>query len=229
MKTLFWDFDGTLAYSKKNFWSGVIFDCAKKFGYDQGFDLLYNRVNEGCLFSWDFKDISYEERVNLLWWSDFEERLTKILKECRMAEKTAEKAAHAVRGCILNAENYFLYEDTKWILNKAREMGYTNIVLSNNYPELDEVMKQLEIAKYFDAFVISGQVGFEKPHPGIFKQALKGKNPNECIMIGDNPVADIQGAKQFNLKTVLVHHKKPADCPCDYCFKTLKEIAEILM
>lgn len=228
MKTLFWDFDGTLAYSRENFWSGVIYECAKQYGYDQGFELLYNKVNEGKLFSWDFKAESYEQRVNLLWWTDFEKRLSAILVDCKMAEEVAEKAACCVRNRILDANNYFLYEDTEWILNKAKEMGYTNIVLSNNYPELKEVMEQLGIARYFDGFVISGQVGFEKPNPGIFEIALSGKDPKECCMIGDNPEADIKGAGAFGLKTILVHRKKPEDCPCDFCFRTLKEIAEIL-
>ncbi len=228
MKILFWDFDGTLAYSRENFWSSIIYECAVKFGYDQGFKLIYDKVNEGKLLTWYFQEISYEDRVNLLWWADFEERLIELLKSCRMSEDAAEKAARAVRSCVLDANNYYLYEDTEWILNRSKELGYTNIILSNNYPELDEVMEQLGIAKYFDGFVISGQVGFEKPNPGIFEIALNGKDVKECCMIGDNPIADIQGAKRFGLKTILVHRKKPEGCETDYCFETLKEIAEIL-
>ncbi len=228
MKFLFWDFDGTLAFSRDNFWSNVIYDCAMKAGYDRGFEILYKKVNEGRLFSWDFKDVSYEERVNLLWWDDFEERLSGILKECKMDEQSAKKAARSVRSCILDASNYSLYEDSDWILNKAKELGYTNIIVSNNYPELKEVMEQLGIAQYFEEFIISGQVGYEKPHRGIFELALKGKNPKDCWMIGDNPIADIKGAKQFGLKTILVHREKPNKCETDFCFETLKEIEKVL-
>lgn len=225
-KYCFWDYDGTLAYSGENLWSNTIYEAACEFGYQGGFDLLYRKVNEGKLFSWDRKDQSYENRTGRIWWEDFEARLFILLKECAMEKEGAEKACRSIRERILDPQNYHLYEDTEAILKIAVQKGYRNIVVSNNYPELKDVMEKLGIAKYFDEFVISGMVGYEKPRQEIFAIALKGKDAEACVMIGDNPAADVQGAALCGIKTVLVH--KTGCTEADYCFETLREIERIL-
>ena len=47
-----------------------------------------------------------------------------------------------------------------------------------------------------------------KPQKEIFEYALKKTNGNieECIMIGDNPNADIQGALNAGMDTIFVNH-----------------------
>ena len=50
--------------------------------------------------------------------------------------------------------------------------------------------------------IVSAEVGFWKPDERIFRNALNATgltNPARAIFVGDNPVADIDGAKRFGM------------------------------
>jgi len=60
------------------------------------------------------------------------------------------------------------------------------------------------IGSRFEAVVISEEVGFAKPDPRIFDaafQAMGDPNKAEVLMVGDNLLADIGGAKSYGLAT----------------------------
>ena len=62
----------------------------------------------------------------------------------------------------------------------------------------------LGIAGYFGAVLISEAEGVRKPDPEIFRRALHslGVSAEEAVMVGDNPEADIAGAKSFGMKAI---------------------------
>ncbi len=62
----------------------------------------------------------------------------------------------------------------------------------------------LGIASYFGVILISEAEGVRKPDPEIFRRAVNalGVSAGEAVMVGDNPEADIQGAKSFGMKAV---------------------------
>jgi len=65
-------------------------------------------------------------------------------------------------------------------------------------------LKRSPIGPHFDAIVISEEIGVAKPDPRIFEAALGamgGPDKEEILMVGDNLVADIGGAKRFGLAT----------------------------
>ena len=70
-----------------------------------------------------------------------------------------------------------------------------------------------------------------KPQKEIFEYALKKTNGNigECIMIGDNPDADIQGALNAGMDTIFVNHTR-AGCSTKstHTIYHLKELESIL-
>lgn len=90
---------------------------------------------------------------------------------------------------------------------------------------LRKVLDHLELSKYFQFQIYSDEVGFSKPHPAMYKLLLEKvfsirKNDNissqEIVHIGDNPVADIMGARaagiqalQINTNETLIHHLFP--------------------
>jgi len=59
---------------------------------------------------------------------------------------------------------------------------------------------------YFRTIIISGEVGWRKPHGKVFRIALSrlGVRPHEAIHVGDSPVEDVAGAKAVGMKAVLV-------------------------
>ena len=90
-------------------------------------------------------------------------------------------------------------------LASLRESGFklglvTNGPITSQQPKIDG----LGIAGYFGTVLISGAEGVSKPDPEIFRRAVSrlGVEPQETVMVGDNPVADIGGAKSFGMKAI---------------------------
>ena len=139
----------------------------------------------------------------------------------------AKEASQRIRNIIKDVSNYELYPDSVETLKATIKKGHKNVILSNNYPDLIDVIKALGLDKYFDNFVVSAVVGYDKPRPEIFKIAKKlYSNDTEFIMVGDNVYADIKGGNNAGMKTILVHNGQ--DSNADYCFDDLKSILEVL-
>ena len=82
--------------------------------------------------------------------------------------------------------------------------------------------------------IVSAEVGFWKPDPRIFRAALDAAslgNPENVIFIGDNPVADIDGAKRFGMKAAWLHMDRkypPELLPPDYNIDSVLDIQTIV-
>jgi len=76
-------------------------------------------------------------------------------------------------------------------------------ILSNWDSRLPRMLQDLNIHDAFDFHVISHQVGVEKPHREIFRQALKkaGAEPVCTLYVADSYQADIEPARELGLKT----------------------------
>ncbi|MEE2960933.1 MAG: HAD family hydrolase [Myxococcota bacterium] len=88
------------------------------------------------------------------------------------------------------------------------ELGsrYT-LALISNYPcgrALRDSIKKLNLMDYFRTVVISDDVGRVKPHPIPFETMLKelDASPEESLYVGDNWLADIQGAKRLGMQAI---------------------------
>lgn len=67
-------------------------------------------------------------------------------------------------------------------------------------------LRRLGINHFFNAVLISADVGWRKPDKRIFEEALRrlGVRPDKAIYIGDSPIEDIRGAKTLGIKTIFV-------------------------
>ncbi|WP_370518863.1 HAD family hydrolase [Microlunatus sp. Gsoil 973] len=67
------------------------------------------------------------------------------------------------------------------------------------------MVTQLGLDDVVELTITSATVGAEKPNPAIFNHAISvpGASPAHSWMIGDNPIADVQGARQAGLSAVL--------------------------
>lgn len=175
--------------------------------------------------SWYAPERSYTDQTGARWWRSFFEKLNVFYAEYRIPATEHKKLNADFRKQILDPDNYQLYEDAEDVLARCAEKGYRNYILSNNFPELPSIAGALGLSPYFDGYFISSNIGYEKPRPEIFRYALRSAGFPECrYMIGDHPVADIQGAKAAGMKTILVHQSGSADYLC----KTLSEIPSLL-
>jgi len=77
-------------------------------------------------------------------------------------------------------------------------------VVSNFYGNLETILEDGGIRKYFSAIADSSRVKIFKPEPGIYQAALKSLRlpPAEVAMIGDSLGKDCKPAHQLGMRTV---------------------------
>jgi len=118
----------------------------------------------------------------------------------------------------------FYDEDTLDVLKELKYRGHTLSITSNTGFIEGFIMRNLIDKKFpgiFDFQIYSDEVFMSKPNPGIFQEIAdemselylnKGLKRDdipplsEIIHIGDNPIADYQGANKFGIKGFLLNN-----------------------
>ncbi|MCL5877926.1 MAG: HAD family hydrolase [Candidatus Bathyarchaeota archaeon] len=118
--------------------------------------------------------------------------------------------------CIKAALNVFFQDfiDTLELREGAKQLleqtsAQTKVGLISNFthaPVIHKSLRKVGIPRYFNAIVVSDEVGCRKPCPDIFHELL-GRlevKAEEAVFVGDSPLEDIKGAKDVGLRTVFV-------------------------
>jgi len=86
--------------------------------------------------------------------------------------------------------------DTRSTLESLARDGYRLGVISNWDRTLEAILTRRRLLEFFEVIVASADVGVAKPHPGIFSYAMARArvSPPLVVHIGDDPVADVDGA-----------------------------------
>lgn len=91
---------------------------------------------------------------------------------------------------------------------------YNMYILSNGFKELQShKMRTAGIDKYFDALILSEDIGVNKPNRKLFEYALQKTNSSikDSIMIGDMFETDIVGAANIGMEQIYFNPKRKAD------------------
>jgi putative hydrolase of the HAD superfamily len=88
--------------------------------------------------------------------------------------------------------------------------------LVSNYPcsrSIAGSLKKTGLRDFLEAVVVSGDLGYAKPHAKPFETILDRLklHPEECIFVGDNWLADVQGAKRMGIPAILISQYTPYD------------------
>lgn len=99
--------------------------------------------------------------------------------------------------------------------NAARK--YMIGVLSNGFSNVQyHKLRSTGLWRYVQRMVLSDEIGVNKPDERLFRyaEAAVGATPQQCVLIGDNPDADIVGAINAGWKAIYFNrHGKPAIVP----------------
>lgn len=138
-----------------------------------------------------------------------EESLLKTLASFNVDHLTDSILQDAVKAMYEYTESWWKIEpDTHETLTKLKNMGYRMGLISNasNSPDLNRLVDNHDLRKYFEVVVISADEGIRKPDPAIFKNTLKrmGVQPENAVMVGDTLPADILGAHQMGMKSIWI-------------------------
>ena len=110
---------------------------------------------------------------------------------------------------------------------------YNLYILSNGFKELQShKMQTAGIDKYFDALILSEDIGVNKPDKRLYEHAMQrtASKPEESLMIGDMFDTDIVGAANFGIDSIYYNPKGKTGHPFTptYEVRHLLEIKEIL-
>lgn len=78
-------------------------------------------------------------------------------------------------------------------------------MISNTHWRFPENLRR-KFKTYFDVITLSYEHGYAKPHPSIFLTTLEKLKvrADRCLHVGDDPVADIEGAERCGMKTAFI-------------------------
>jgi putative hydrolase of the HAD superfamily len=130
--------------------------------------------------------------------------------------------------------NWHVFPDVEPTLEALRARGLVIGAVSNWVWQLPELLHALELVSHFDFIAASARVGFEKPHPEIFRWALEQARvePGEAIHVGDHLDADVSGARGVGIEAVLIDRRDrfvPADLPAGIpLIRTLTDLIPIV-
>jgi HAD superfamily hydrolase (TIGR01549 family) len=85
-------------------------------------------------------------------------------------------------------------------LSKKYQIG----AVSNGLPDVQYTkLETLGLKNMLSCIVLSEEIGIRKPDAGIFLHAVRllGRQPAECLFVGDSYTSDIIGAKKVGMRT----------------------------
>lgn len=205
-RVVFWDFDGTLARREQR-WAGALLDALALIGptsITAGITADELRPGLADGFPWHRPDEIVGPTDAATWW----QRLTPVLvgayEAAGVPSELAVAAASGVAGQFYRLDAWELIDGAVAALELTHDHGFRNVILSNHAPELPELVTALGLDPLVDRVITSALIGVEKPNPRIFRYAIEisGAGP-DCWMVGDNPIADVQGAQAVGIRAIL--------------------------
>jgi len=227
-KNLFFDLDHTLW----DFETNAKETLHELYGMNQlnekgvhDFQLFYERYSYHNERLWERYTKGFIKQEELRW-----KRMWLVLLDFKSADESlARSLAAQFLERLPFRKNLFPY--TVEILEYLTSKGYVLHLLTNGFENVQQSkLRSSNLQNYFTEVITSEASNSLKPNKEIFEYALARCKTckEECIMIGDNLDADIQGAINAGLDTVFVNHLnvKPHIQPT-YMIHHLKELEEI--
>jgi putative hydrolase of the HAD superfamily len=103
---------------------------------------------------------------------------------------------HELYNRFAEASAWRVFDDVRPTLDALAARDFNLGIISNWDERLRPLLDQLGLSKYFEAIVVSQEVGFPKPSPVIFEHAsrLLGLAPESILHVGDSREHDAEGA-----------------------------------
>lgn len=222
-KAIFWDFDGTLTTGEPTWRSCLMMalgEGARQYGVTE--EKLRPYLSRGFPWHPDGNPALTGEAF----WAELFSRFARAYEALGVPAPQGEAAARRVRQIVLDKTLYHVRPDAAPTLAVCAYKGYKNYILTNNFPEWKSLFSQLGLSRFFSGYLISGAEGICKPDLRIFRKAERiAAFPSLIWMVGDNPIADIAGARQAGWHTA--HIAKPG-APSSGAEITVSSLSELL-
>lgn len=129
----------------------------------------------------------------------------------------------------LYEENWRIYSDVKACLDHLSKHAL-GIISNGKSSQQRKKLEILGIAEKFSVITISGDIGVAKPAAGIFKAAceIAGRQPHECVYVGDDLESDVQGSMQVGIHAVWLNRKGVAKPEGIVTIQTLADFSKVI-
>lgn len=210
IKTIFFDYDGTLHDSMKIYMPAFI----KAYDY-----LVINK--HAPQKSWTESDIKVFLGQNPKeMWESFKPKLDSE------TIKTASRIISNSMETDILSKKAVLYEGTIQVLQYLKSKGYKLVYLSNskNY-YLEAHQKIFNLTKYFDRLICSEMYGFI-PKKQILEQ-IKNEFPDEMVMIGDR-IHDMESGYFNQIHTIACDYGYGSEDELKHAELHIKDIRDLM-
>lgn len=213
VKVVFWDFHGTLAHAPEE-WSVAMVELLDEALPDHGIDraTMFGCIQEG--FPWHTPEIAHTHlRTADQWWDELEPALARGYGRAGLDDPLARDLARGVRARYLQPHRYRVDPGARDALRTVAAAGWSNVVLSNHVPELEQILADVGLRDLIDTMYTSARTGYEKPHRLAFLAPYRDLGePAPVWMVGDNPATDVRGAEAAGIPAIQVGDA-PGDSP----------------
>lgn len=188
------------------------------FDYEASLKALHKRlVKNGIAISYEkfrttyfkVRDRLYKETDSSLKEIDFRVRVARVLDELgfKLSYDNAKIVSSVEAFMDSLKESLKLDRHVPRVLKRLKKKYKLGLVSNFAFPPtIREVLAEFGLCDFFDAVIVSGDVGWRKPSPKIFQRALKTLrvSASETVFVSDAPLHDIEGAKRLGMKTILL-------------------------
>jgi putative hydrolase of the HAD superfamily len=148
------------------------------------------------------------------WWRELVQR---VLDRCAVGEHELNRGPFFEELYLefVRPKVWTLYPEVREVLASLERASIPLGLITNFDGRYRQIAEQLELARFFRHVVISSEVGSNKPAPRIFQHALEmaGVAPGDALHVGDDPIADWQGAAEAGLQVFRL--ERPRNSLCD--------------
>lgn len=140
------------------------------------------------------------------------------LAQCGIQSRSIAREAARIHDAT-EAGHIRLYADARSAVQTLQQAGIRMALVTNGPSQLQRrKIDILGIAPWFEAVLVSAEVGHSKPEPEIYMLALESLNadPKDAWFVGDNLYTDIAGANNVGMPSVWVNRTGeplPPDAP----------------
>ena len=218
IRAIFFDFDGTLSNRQMNAYM-IFHDYFRKYVPDLS-DMEYEAMLQDMLtvdcngtIPVTYRLAPFFAKYKNIFPQDFEEKFTTYFYDY-MWKYTVLK------------------EETIEVLEKLQGKYKLAIISNGDSKSQHSKITHVDIEKYFDEVIVSGDIGIHKPDKRIFEYMMNKLDvrPEECLMIGDVFSNDILGAYNAGIKPVwiIADTERPSRYYDGYRIENLRQLFDIL-
>ncbi|WP_295729018.1 HAD family hydrolase [uncultured Muribaculum sp.] len=207
IKGVIFDYGGTID-SRGVHWSEVIWDGYRASGVDVDKDTFREAYVYAERELAKVRHIMPEDNFHVLLLKKMRIELGWLAEHGHIDPSDTERLAGEIAlYCYERARE--CVEEARPVLDSLKEHGVPMVLVSNFYGNVQAVLADFDLLRYFDSIVESAVVGVRKPDPQIFRLGVEalGLAPEQVLVVGDSYKKDIIPAQSLGCRVAWLKGK----------------------